>query len=178
MMNNNMNNMQNLMMNNNMNNGMMNMNNMQNSMMNNGMMNINMNNMQNPMLNQMMFNNNQMANMNQMAAIIKQMNELNQVNMPQQNKNESASNQGINVVFRVSGKQANGMPPLNIQCKESDMVSVLIQRYRNKTGDNDTTKKFIYNAKNLEKNITVKQAGISNNANIFVVSTQGIKGAY
>ena len=102
------------------------------------------------------------------------MTEMNKVNMP----NEGASNQGINVVFIVSGKQANGMPPLNIQCKESDMVSDLIQKYRNKTGDNNTTKKFIYNAKNLEKNITVKQAGISNNANIFVVSTQGIKGAY
>lgn len=137
-------------------------------------MNMNMNNLQNQMFNQMMANNNQMSNMKQMAAIMQQMNEMNKVNIP----NESASSQGINVVFRVSGKQANGMPPLNIQCKESDMVSNLIQRYRSKTGDVDTTKKFIYNAKNLEKNITVKQAGITNNANIFVVSTQGIKGAY
>ena len=58
-----------------------------------------------------------------------------------------------------------------------EQVSELIQRYRTKTGDKDPTKKFIFNAKNLNQNLTVGQAGISNNGNIFVVTTQGVKGA-
>ena len=66
---------------------------------------------------------------------------------------------------------------MNIQCKSNEKVSDLIQRYRDKSGDNDPTKKFIFNAKNLPKDKTISEAGIYNNSNIFVVTTKGIKGA-
>ena len=65
-----------------------------------------------------------------------------------------------------------------IQCQLNERVSDLIQRYRTKSGDRDPSKKFIFNAKNLNQSLTIEQAGITNNGNIFVVTTQGIKGAY
>ena len=83
----------------------------------------------------------------------------------------------INVVFRVSGQRAGETQNLNIQCTGDEKVSALIQRYRDKSGDHDNTKRFIFNAKNLNQKLTVNQAGITNNSNIFVVNTQGMKGA-
>ena len=65
-----------------------------------------------------------------------------------------------------------------IQCQLNERVSDLIQRYRTKSGDRDPSKKFIFNAKNLNQSLTIEEAGITNNGNIFVVTTQGIKGAY
>ena len=48
----------------------------------------------------------------------------------------------------------------------------------NKTGDYDQEKKFIFNAKLLNQDLSVAEAGLHNNSNIFVVATKGIKGAY
>ena len=122
-------------------------------------------------------------NMNQMAALM-QMNNSNQNN---QNNNQSYSQQpsntsdnssgGINIVFRVSGPGGQGRPPLTIQSMPDEKVKEVIKRYRIKSGDNDQTKKFIFNAKNLNQELSVGEAGISNNGNIFVVTTQGVKGA-
>ena len=64
-----------------------------------------------------------------------------------------------------------------IQCTPNDKVSDIIEKYRNKANDRDDTKKFIFNAKNLNTSLSVAEAGITNNANIFVVATKGIKGA-
>ena len=122
--------------------------------------------------------------MNQMK-MMQQMNNNQQNNQNNQSVSESTgsnsgnnnSQPGLNVVFRVSGPGGQGQPPITIQCMPDEQVSELIQRYRTKTGDKDPTKKFIFNAKNLNQNLTVGQAGISNNGNIFVVTTQGVKGA-
>ena len=64
-----------------------------------------------------------------------------------------------------------------VQCNHNEKVSELIERYRNKSGDYDTSKKFIFNAKNLDDHLTLAEAGIYNGSNIFVVNTVGIKGA-
>ena len=58
-----------------------------------------------------------------------------------------------------------------IQCVLDEKVSEIIERYRNKANDFDQTKKFIFNANMLKPNLTLEETGISNNANIFVVST-------
>ena len=112
----------------------------------------------------------------------------NQSNTPFSNNNSNNNNalsssnlstpNGLNVVFRVSGPGGQGRPPLTIQARIDEKVSDLIQRYRDKSGDHDTTKKFIFNAKNLNQSLTVGEAGITNNGNIFVVTTHGVKGAY
>ena len=60
---------------------------------------------------------------------------------------------------------------------QDDKVSSVIEKYRMKANDRDDSKKFIFNAKNLTPSLTVAEAGITNNANIFVVATKGIKGA-
>jgi hypothetical protein len=97
--------------------------------------------------------------------------------MPQ-NQAQQPSGQGFSVIFRASGDAAQNSAPVMIQCMPHEKVSELIERYRNKTGDRDPQKKFIFNAKNLAPSLSLSEAGISNNANIFVVATKGIKGAF
>ena len=192
-----MNNMNQMGMNNQM--DMNNMNQMgMNNMNNMGMNNMDMNQM---MMNQMMMNqmgqsgmnpnmmmmmnmmNNNMNNMNnqsqsQMMNLMNQMNQNNQNN----NDNQSSSNQnqsgGISVIFRASGgNQGQKGAPIMVQCLPNEKVADIIEKYRVKSQDRDDSKKFIFNAKNLSPALTVSEAGITNNANIFVVATKGIKGA-
>ena len=68
---------------------------------------------------------------------------------------------GISVIFRTSGQNAPQRPPISI----------------NKADDHDQTKKFIFNAKNLNPSLTLSAAGIAHNSNIFVVTTKGVQGA-
>ena len=88
------------------------------------------------------------------------------------------SGPGICVIFRASGATGQAGAPIMVQCMNEDKVSSVIEKYRSKASDNDTTKKFIFNAKNLNPSLTVAEAGLTNNANIFVVATKGIKGAF
>ncbi len=130
------------------------------------------------MMNMNMNMNNQMQQMKQMQDMINNMVKNNQQNSNQNSSSQPSQQGGINVVFRASGQGGQGKPPLMIQCQLNERVSDLIQRYRTKSGDRDPSKKFIFNAKNLNQSLTIEQAGITNNGNIFVVTTQGIKGAY
>ena len=52
-------------------------------------------------------------------------------------------------------------------------VSSLIEKFRKKAGDYDKTKRFIFNAKNV--NPSLAEAGMHNNCNIFVVATKEYK---
>ena len=97
-----------------------------------------------------------------------------QAQSPQQSMGQG---QGFSVIFRASGATGQAGAPIMVQCTPNDKVSDIIDRYRNKANDHDTTKKFIFNAKNLNTSLSVSEAGITNNANIFVVATKGIKGA-
>ena len=184
MMNQNMSMGQGNMMNQNMNMGQGNM--MNNPMMNQNMnmgqgnmMNNQMNDMNGMMMNMMNFNN-QNIPMNQFAAMMGNMNtQMANNNFGNQGnfQNNNAQNQndygGINVHFRIEGRKDE----IVIQCLPDERVSELIKRYRTKTGDNDITKKFIFNAKALNESLTVAEAGLANNVNVFVVRTKGIKGA-
>jgi hypothetical protein len=64
---------------------------------------------------------------------------------------------GISVIFRTSGQNAPQRPPISIQCMPDEKVSTLIERYRNKADDHDQTKKFIFNAKNLNQSYLFRQ---------------------
>ena len=162
-------------MNNNMNmmNNQMNM----NPMMNNGMMNNQFN--MNPMMNPMMMNNmnNMGNNMMEVAMNFNAMNNnmnMNAGNMG--NNNQSASNnQNISVYFRAGLNGENGS--IMIQCSLDDKISDLIDRYKAKSLQDVSQKKFIFNAKALNKNLKVAEAGLNDGANIFVVNTEGVKGA-
>ena len=61
-----------------------------------------------------------------------------------------------------------------VKYKPEDKVSKIIERYRRQSGDKDLSKKFIFNAI-ANPGLTAAEAGITNNANIFVVATKGIR---
>ena len=153
-----------------------------NNPMTNQMNNPMMNPMNNPMMNPMMMNNmnnmNNMPNMAQMSLHLQNQYQNQIQNMNQDNQNsglQSPLNNCITVVFRVGDNDTS--EPLKIQCTSSDRVSELIERYRTKSQDNDPTKKFIFNARELDANLTVGEAGLYEGSNIFVIKTKGIKGA-
>ena len=66
--------------------------------------------------------------------------------------------------------------PIKIQCWDDDKISEIIQRYKSKANDYDDNKKYIYNAKPINPNLTVGEAILGDNANIFVVTTKRVKG--
>ena len=131
-----------------------------------------MNNMNGMMMNMINFNNKNMP-MNQFATMMGNMNAqiannnfCNQGNFQNNNAQNQNDYGGINVSDEII-----------IQYLPDEKVSELIKRYRTKTGDDDTTKKFIFNAKALNESLSVAEAGLANNLNVFVVRTKGIKGA-
>ena len=175
----------------------MDMNQMNSMMMNNSMnsqmgmnnqMNLNQMDMINSPMNSMMGQMDMNQNITMMTNMMNQMDNDNQMNhmamIQMQNNNQSPDEEkindigiyGINLTFRKEGGSHIKFNPI-IQCCIDEKVSDVIQRYRAKSGDNDPTNKFIFNAKNLNQNLTVAEVGMTKNANIFVVSTKGIKGA-
>ena len=177
---NNMNNM-NMMNGMNMNNGMgMNNMNMMNGMnMNNGMGMNNMN-MFNMMGNNMQGQQQNMAGMAQGMLNNFQNNQMFQQNPQtpvQQNSNF------INLHFRVGGQQLQQIQPqgeqareIIVQCTLEEKLRDIVQKYRNKSLDNEE-KKFVYNAKNLDLSLSAAEAGLIDNATIFVLNTKNVKGA-
>ena len=191
----NMNNGMNMGMNN-MNMDMNNMNNM--NAMNNGMnMNMNMNNMNNMnMMNGMQMNPmNQMMNFNMMGNNMQGQNMANmaqsimnnfsnfQPPIVQDNQAQNNNNSNfINLKFRAGGlqrqtQQDDSDAGIVIQCTLDEKLSVIVDRYKNKSGDDITDKKFVYNAKNLNLTLTAAEAGLINNSIIFVLNTKNVKGA-
>ena len=143
--------------NNSMNNNMMG-NDMNNNMMNsNNMMNNNINNMMNNFNNMNNLINNNINNINPMMSNIN-MNMNQYQNIPKI----------INVFFRETGNDSNKIP-IMINVKENEKIQDIIQKYREKSSNYDINLKFIFNAKELNLSLTVAEAGITNNANIFVV---------
>ena len=79
---------------------------------------------------------------------------------------------GIYVNFRVSEQT---LKPIRFLCNPGDKISDIIKEYRKLSGDYDQSKKFIFNAKDLNQSLCAWEAGIENNANIFVVSAKRLK---
>ena len=100
-------------------------------------------------------------------------NNYNLINIQKLNDNQIVSSIELIVIF-ISGQNS-----IYIITTFEERVSDLIEKYRNKSGDRDPTKKFIFNAKNLNDflTLTCAEAGLTECANIFVVPTIDIKGA-
>ena len=82
--------------------------------------------------------------------------------------NNLATNQKRkHVLFRRSNIESP--IPIIISFSGNEKVSELIQAYRTKSGDNDDTKKFIFNAKVININLTANEAGLTDGCNIFVI---------
>ena len=84
-------------------------------------------------------------------------------------------NNFINVFFIASIKGEN--LKFSLQIGSDEKVSTLIQKYRNKSGDLETNKNFIYNAKILNPSLNCAEARLSDNSSIFVINTRVIEGA-
>ena len=81
----------------------------------------------------------------------------------------------ISVILRACGTTGQVSAPSMVQCMPDEKVSEIIEKYRYYSGDRDPSKKFIFNAQNLDLSLSAAEAGITNNANIFVVSPKAIK---
>ena len=80
---------------------------------------------------------------------------------------------GLYVIFRSGNKNEQ---PVSVQGMPDEKVSEIIKKYRKKSGDYDLSRKFIFNARALHPSLTMAEAGLTNNANIFVVAKKGIRG--
>ena len=126
--------------------------------------------MMNPMFNQM----NQMKMMSQMNQMNQNKKNSQNLNKDSNENNNNILNQEINVFFNNISENI----PLNIiQCTLSDKVSDIIQEYRNKTLDKETTNIFHHNGKALDLNMTAAEAGLHNLAIIHVINTKNVDGS-
>ena len=135
-------------------------------------------------MNSIMTQNQQMMQFQIQQQIQAQQNMFNQMQNMQNNPlNNNLPNQieeskkYITLIFRTGKKDKDGNPidPM-IQCTLDEKVSKIIERYRMKANDVETNKKFIFNAIALNHSLTVAEAGLSDNSNIFVMNTKSVRG--
>ena len=148
----------------------------QNNNMNNNNNNNNLfNPMPNPIINDQMQQQMMQQQILQQQMLQQQMMQQQILQQQMMQQQMEMQNQYIRVIFRQNGENSKNIPPITIQCKLGDSVSSMIEKYRNASGDKDPYRKFIYNAKSLDPFLTLSSSKISDNSNIFVVSTRGIK---
>ena len=138
-----------------------------------------MNNMQmQQMMQQQMMQQQMMEQQMQQQMMQQQMMQQQMFQAQQDAERQNILNKNINtelcVIFRASGVE--GLPPEMVTFKSEDKVSKIIERYRRQSGDKDLSKKFIFNAFPLNPYLTAAEAGLTDNANIFVVATKGVRG--
>ena len=74
----------------------------------------------------------------------------------------------FDVIFKKASSSGQEADSIIIQCRPDEKVKEIIEKYRKKSGDNEPTKKFKFNNKFLSPNLSVAEAGITNNSNILV----------
>ena len=156
--------------------------------------NINMIN-NDPMINKMMNNNNRlnsnnfnndMSNSISLNNNINKNNNINMINsgtfsnnmMDNNNKKNNLIN--INQFSKIDDEEIYVIfikeeTKTRFKCKRNEKVNDIIEKYREEAFDDDTNIEFIYNGKELNKlnkNLTASEAGISNNSNIYVVTSK------
>ena len=148
------------------------------NLMNNNMMNqMNQNFMMNMLMNQM--NNNQMQNLSNNAQDFQNQQQLNNENFNNNNQTDTQQNQGNDTRLEISfikNNQNEAQRSIKIFCLNSEKVGDIIQKYRVKADDHNPNEKFIYNAKKLNEDLTVAEAGLINQSKIFVMVTENIVG--
>ena len=80
----------------------------------------------------------------------------------------------IIVIFRKGDEENKSS--YSIPCVLNEKVSDIIQEYKRISLDNDISNTFIFNGKELNLNITVAEAGLTNQANISVITTKKVEG--
>ena len=98
-----------------------------------------------------------------------------QMNMQMKNQLNESQYHSIKVIFRT-GSNREISCPIMVVCTPDEKIFKVIERYRLMSNDLDDTKKFIFNGFALNPSLTIAEAGMANNSNVFVVATKGIKG--
>ena len=85
----------------------------------------------------------------------------------------------INDNTKVKKLMVIGQCGISYLLVQHQKISEIIAKYRSKSSDYDSTKKFIFNAKDLSLflNSTVGQMGMGHESSIFVVTTANVRGA-
>ena len=180
---NNMNNMNNMV---NMNNSNINLN------MNNSNMNFNLVNqqqaIQQQILQQQMVKSNMMAQqMLQNQMMIQQLSQQlsQQQNISQKikqqsnimNSNVDQNNNILDIIFHTQKDNEIESLIITTQIQENEKVSKLIEKYRQKSEDYSETKKFIFNATELNPRLTCKESLLTDGSVIKVIDIKNVKGA-
>ena len=133
-------------------------------------------NMMNMLMNQM--NNNQMQNLANNAQNFQNQQQQNnenfnnnQFNIQQNQDNETR----LEITF-IKNNQNEPKRSIKIFCLDSEKVGDIIEKYRIKADDKNKEEKFIYNAKKLNPDLTVAEAGLIDQSRIFVMVTENIVG--
>jgi hypothetical protein len=70
----------------------------------------------------------------------------------------------ISIIFRTGNSK-----PTMLECEQNEIVENVIKRFREASNNRDENLKFIFNARNINQKLTVAEAGLTHNANIYVV---------
>jgi len=70
--------------------------------------------------------------------------------------------------YKINLRKSYGRFAGNIVCLPDEKIANVIERYKNKYGDYNLYKKFVFKDKDLLLDSTVSEAGIKNNSNIII----------
>ena len=115
----------------------------------------------------------EMMNMNMMMMNNQMMNQRMEVN----NFEDKQKNEGSEILINFRRNNPTFEKQLiKIYANPEDRVSTIIKKYRKKGNDYDEDRRFIFNAQILYPSVSLREAGITNNSNVFVVVTKGVQG--
>ena len=133
----------------------------QKSLMQNNIQNINFN--QNIPQNNMIF-----------GMINPQINMMHFQNLNENEINNRVNNDEITVIFKNTISNENCV----VDCKYSDKIAKIIEKYREKSNDYEENEKFIFNGRTLNPSLTVGQEKIVSKSIIKVIFLGNVKGSY
>lgn len=97
--------------------------------------------------------------------------------MSQNSINSQIQNNFEVIIFFKVREEEYDKDLIGIPIQLNEKVSYLIEKYRNKTGDFEPKKKFIFNAKELNSNLSCNENGLCANSIIQVINTRNVMGA-
>ena len=115
----------------------------------------------------------EMMNMNMMMFNNQMMNQRMEVN----NFEDKQKNEGSEILINFRRNNPTFEKQLiKIYANPEDRVSTIIKKYRKKGNDYDEDRRFIFNARILHPSVSLREAGITNDSNVFVEVTRAMLG--
>ena len=112
----------------------------------------------------------------QQLAQQQMLSKMNSQNMVYNSNSQIEDNFDANIYFKVRDVGYD-TDLIRIPIQLDENVSCLIQKYREKTNDFAPEKKFIFNAKELDSNLSCIENGLCPNSIVQVINTKNVNGA-